>query len=378
MTSNTPRFVPVGYMPIRDAVMHWADLLGMPVPPQRPEAIIYLPADSRSELRQRWRAVSRTLQQELYDGHLRAFQLTETGHLSPLRPDWWGSTKADLVLNGRTEADGYVVSNYDAGLLNALLLEADLERRATMVTGRTFAWNADLGVTFERAVRMLVHELEARDLPAIYKEETGETLAPNPSGSRDPERLAVFLTAAVRRGGLAALVEVKPGKWRYVPEEVWKRQELADPLTGVVRAFTPNEGADPLGTDRSDGSSALVLAQRRELRALLPHKDVVDWMYRVVIGCADQRPRKDESQLPLPPARADARPRTGDNVPSVWAEATGRVAGWLAAYGKKSTRQIELERKLQEQVEDLDSTMSEPTARRLASAMLKGFKEETD
>src|SRR3954453_9715953 len=72
---DAPRFVPAGYMPARDAVVRWADLRDMPVPPQRPEGIIRLPADSRSELRQCWRSVSRALQQELYGGVLRAFEL---------------------------------------------------------------------------------------------------------------------------------------------------------------------------------------------------------------------------------------------------------------------------------------------------------------
>ena len=53
------------------------------------------------------------------------------------------------------------------------------------------------------------------------------------------------------------------------------------------------------------------------------------------------------------------------------------MAGWLAANGGNKTQQAELESRLIEEAEALGREMSAQTARRLASAMLDRFRDET-
>jgi hypothetical protein len=81
----------------------------------------------------------------------------------------------------------------------------------------------------------------------------------------------------------------------------------------------------------------------------------------------------------VPTAQPNASVREiGKKAPSEWAEACGRVAGWLAGASKPSTGQQEIEELLVKTADELGRTMSEATARRLASALLRGFRDARD
>jgi hypothetical protein len=342
------RFIPAGYLHVRSAVARWAELAGEPFllfPPLHRD----FPASDQAVIRRRWEAASSPLQQELYAGRLRAVELTGIGTLAPVPEFWWGSEEADVTLNGAPSDPSWS----GAAPRTVLVRVAELERRAQIASGTLITWDATAeGVTFEDAAGMLCRELEARSLPEGLQGDASAYFEQNPSRRPDPK-----LAAEAARGFGAAWQVGRPGRDGARP--------VATHCRGPLEA--PRDEVDP--------ASGILGEQRARLR----REEVTAWIAEAATAAAHTALGTGEhsSGEPAPPP-AGARPSTGDSAPSAWAEAAGRVAGWLAVSGGRHTAQSELELRLQQQAEALGRDMSEATARRLAGAMLKGFLDEVD